>query len=73
MKDIFKEQSEQTEQPEQEKKVYWYEYLYRGFSPGCQPEGFIDRDESKGRFGWIAYERKLTEKEISDYELRPVK
>lgn len=73
MIDYIKEQLEQIEQPEQKKEVYWYEYIYRGFSPGCQPEGFIDRDDDKGRFGWIAYDRELSEKEIKDYELRPVK
>ena len=73
MKDFIKEQLEQIEQPEQKQEVYWYEYIYRGFSPGCQPEGFIDKDNEKGRFGWIAYDRELTEQEINDYELRPVK
>jgi|SRR5690625_2607461 len=72
MKDFIKEQLEKIEQPEQEQEVYWYEYIHRGFSLGCQPKGFIDREDDKGRFGWIAYDRELTEQEINDYELRPV-
>ncbi|HAX17358.1 MAG TPA: hypothetical protein DCY00_02015 [Actinobacteria bacterium] len=51
--------------------IYWYEYLYRGFSLGCQPKGFIDVNHMKGRFGIIAYDRELTAQEIKDYELRP--
>lgn len=53
-----------------EEKLYWYEYLYRGFSPGCQPKGHIDINHTKGKFGIIAYDRELTEQEIKDYELR---
>ena len=53
--------------------IYWYEYLYRGFSPGCQPKGHIEVDHSKGKFGIIAYDRELTDKEIQNYELKPYK
>lgn len=49
--------------------IYWYEYKHRGFSLGCQPSGFIDRNENLGRFGWIAYNRALTDKELEEYEL----
>lgn len=52
--------------------MYWYEYIHRGLSLGCQPKGFVDHDESKGKFGWVAYDRELTDKEMSDYELRKV-
>ena len=59
------------------------EYLYgmrlRGFSPGAQPmDGFLRRenadDESVKLYGRryhdiIVYNRELTEKELSDYEL----
>ncbi|WP_242289168.1 MULTISPECIES: hypothetical protein [unclassified Bacillus cereus group] len=50
-------------------KLYWYAYRLRGFSPSCQPKGFIDRNDDYGRFGSIAYDRPLTEQELSDYEL----
>lgn len=53
-------------------KLYWYEYLFRGFSIGCQPKGFIERDDEYGRFGAIAYDRALTEKELSEYELKQI-
>lgn len=49
--------------------LYWYAYRLRGFSPSCQPKGFIDRNDDYGRFGSIAYNRPLTEQELSDYEL----
>ncbi|MGH0831291.1 hypothetical protein ACQVTX_23735 [Bacillus pretiosus] len=51
------------------KMLYWYTYRLRGFSLGCQPKDFAWQDSSIGRFGAIIYERELTEKEISDYEL----
>lgn len=53
-------------------KLFWYEYLFRGFSIGCQPKGFIGRKDEYGRFGAIAYDRALTDKELSDYELKPI-
>ena len=55
------------------KKIYTYEYLYRGFSFGCQPRGFIDHDDSYGRFGSVSYDRKLTEKDLEEFELVEVK
>ena len=48
-----------------------YGMRLRGFSPGCQPKGVIRReDDPTGKY-WdvIVYERKLTEKELRDYEL----
>lgn len=51
------------------KKLYWYTYRLRGFSLGAQPKDFIVNDERIGRFGAIIYERELTKKEMSDYEL----
>jgi hypothetical protein len=53
--------------------LYWYEYRLRGFSPGCQPKGHIQVDHSKGRHGIIAYNRQLTDTEIEEYELIPLK
>lgn len=51
------------------KMLYWYTYRLRGFSLGCQPKDFAWQDSSIGKFGAIIYERELTKKEISDYEL----
>ena len=53
--------------------VYWYEFKHRGLSPGCQPRGFVEHKEELGRFGHISYGRQLTDKEITDYELKEVK
>jgi hypothetical protein len=50
--------------------IYWYEYKLRGFSPFCQPKGFINHDESKGRWGLIAYDRPLTDAELDEYDLK---
>lgn len=52
--------------------IYIYGMRLRGFAPGTFPkEGFSHReDDTSGRY-WdvLAYNRKLTEKEIRDYEL----
>lgn len=50
--------------------LYWYEYKLRGFSPFCQPKGHIQHDESKGRWGIIAYNRELTKEELNEYDLK---
>lgn len=51
---------------------YFYGMRHRGFSPGCQPkDGLIERlDDTTGRY-WdiLVYDRKLTPKELRDYEL----
>lgn len=57
-------------QKEEEKSIFWYELLFRGISPGCQPKGFIDSDNNRGKFGIVAYNRQLTESELKDYEMR---
>ncbi len=54
----------------QNMNLYWYEYRFRGFSPMCQPFGHVEVDHNKGKFGIIAYNRPLTENELSDYELK---
>ena len=49
-----------------------YGMRLRGFSPGCQPkEGLIERqDDPKGKYhDLLVYDRKLTDKELADYEL----
>lgn len=54
------------------KHEYRYGMRLRGFSIGCQPmRGFIRReDDISGRYhDIIVYDRELTEKELSDYEL----
>ena len=51
---------------------YKYGMRLRGFSIGCQPmDGLIERvnDETNKYHDIIIYNRKLTEKEIKDYEL----
>ena len=51
------------------------EYLYgmrlRGYSPGCQPmDGLLRRAPGGGRYHDILiYDRPLTEKEVTGYEL----
>lgn len=52
--------------------MYRYGMRLRGFAPMCQPkEGFVDRmDDPTGRYyDILVYDRKLTEKELLDYEL----
>lgn len=52
---------------------YLYGMRLRGFSPMCQPtDGLIQRkdDWCRGRYHDIlVYDRKLTDKELEDYEL----
>ena len=53
-------------------KEYKYGMRLRGFSPGCQPkDGFIRReDDNMGDYyDILVYNRPLTEKELSSYEL----
>ena len=52
--------------------VYIYGMRLRGFSPGCQPkEGLLGReDDTTGKYyDLLTYSRKLSDKEVSDYEL----
>jgi hypothetical protein len=52
--------------------MYKYGMRLRGFAPMCQPkEGFVERqDDPSGRYyDIIYYKRKLSEKELIDYEL----
>lgn len=53
-------------------RKYFYGMRLRGFSPGCQPmEGLVGRiDDVSGKYHDILiYDRKLTDKEVRDYEL----
>lgn len=52
--------------------TYKYGMRLRGFAPMCQPmSGFIKRvDDTSGKYhDVIAYDRKLTDQELRDYEL----
>ena len=52
--------------------IYTYGMHLRGFSPRCQPmAGFVEhRDDPKGEYhDLLLYDRKLSEKEMRDYEL----
>lgn len=48
---------------------------YRGFSPGAQPKkgliGCIENNETE-YYDVIEYDRKLTDEEISNYELEEI-
>ena len=50
-------------------KIYWYEMKQRPIGIGCQPKGMVEFNEDKGNWGIVAYDRELTEKELSDYEI----
>lgn len=52
--------------------AYVYGMRLRGFSPGAQPkDGFLwHKDSDNNRYyDYIAYNRRLTEKEIDTYSL----
>ncbi len=53
-------------------REYRYGMRLRGFSPGCQPmDGLIRReDDKKGKYhDVLVYYRRLTEKEMVDFEV----
>ena len=51
--------------------TFRYGMRLRGYAPLCQPKGVIRReDDTTGRYyDIIVYNRKLTQKELDDYEL----
>lgn len=52
--------------------TYMYGMRLRGFSLGCQPtDGLVKRmdDKTKLYYDILVYSRKLTDKEVRDYEL----
>lgn len=57
------------------KMRYYYGMKYRGFSPGAQPKkgliGCIENNETE-YYDVIEYDRKLTDEEISNYELEEI-
>lgn len=56
----------------EEIEVHTYGMRLRGFSPGCQPmKGLLfTADDESGRYhDLLVYDRELTDKELSEYEL----
>lgn len=54
-----------------EYKVYKYGMRLRGFAPLCQPmNGLLTAEDGDKKYhDYLYYERKLTDKELEDYEL----
>jgi len=50
--------------------LYWYEMCKRPVSIGCQPKGFVEFDDEKGKHGIIAYDKVLTDKELNVFEMK---
>lgn len=48
---------------------YWYSYRLRGPSIGAQPDDFLEWTDDFGRFGAVAYGRRLTAQEMKQYSL----
>ena len=56
--------------------IFLYGMRLRGFSPGCQPmNGLLWRQDDNTALyhDILAYNRPLTEKEMRDYELDPIR
>lgn len=56
--------------------LYVYGMRLRGYSPGCQPmNGIVGiKEETTGKYhNLLIYDRKLTDKELYDYELDFIK
>lgn len=54
------------------REYYYYGMRLRGFSIGCQPKNGIVQvldDQTNTYYDILVYDRKLTEKEVADYEL----
>lgn len=53
------------------KREFYYGMRLRGYSPGCQPRGVLRReDDTSGKYhDIIVYDRRLSEEDISNYEL----
>ena len=55
--------------------MWYYGMRLRGCGPGCQPKGFLWReDDDSGKY-WdiLVYNRELTEKEMFSYDLDFIK
>jgi hypothetical protein len=61
-----------VDQLENKKVKFQYTYKTRGYSPGCQPlQGLIEvKNNIKYKFEILTYDRKLTDKELYEYELK---
>lgn len=70
---FFSATMEGTGEYDLSKTFYYYGMRLRGFSPGCQPmDGFVLRCvdlHDERYYDILLYDRKLTEKELRDYEL----
>lgn len=51
--------------------IYRYGYKLRPPGPGCQPKGFTEcmEYEDDNYWGFVEYEKELTEKEVKEYDL----
>ena len=53
--------------------IYKYGYRLRPPSIGTEPKGYFDwecySDKQNGYWGWVGYQRELTEKEMFEYDL----
>lgn len=74
-KESAKEQESPAETAKNTVKEHKYYMNQRPVSPGAQPKGFtrFDEEDKGGKYGAIYYDHALTEQEIADYELTPVK
>lgn len=53
--------------------MYRYGMRLRGFSIGCQPmDGLVMAKDGTKYYSILCYNRKLTDKEIEEYELDPL-
>lgn len=52
-------------------RLYKYGMRLRGFAPLCQPmNGLLTAEDGDRKYhSYLYYERKLTDKEVKDYEL----
>ena len=55
------------------RKVWKYFLNERPLTNYSVPKGFIgsERDDPNGKFGSVSYSRKLTDKEIAEFQLVP--
>lgn len=68
--DVKESQSTYNEKKHVLNNLYWYEMTAHPISPGAQPDGFMEWDEDKGKYGVVAYEKALTEKEMTMFQMK---
>src|SRR5699024_3238076 len=68
--ELTKEKQQEQRQNNYDDGLYWYEMRQRPVSLGCQPKGFVEFDDDKGKYGIVAYDRVLTDKELHDCEMK---